>query len=190
MLGDPIMKLVYPSDNGLAGVLLLIGSGAVMFYSLSTITNAVLQGIGRMSVPVINATISLIVHVILLVILLYGFNLGIYAVVIANMVFALLMCIMNAVMIKKVLNYSQEIWYTFVIPLFAGAVMGGVAYGAYKLIYRIYPSNAAAALIAIVLAVIVYGVILLLTRCISENDLKAMPMGTTVVRILKKLHLV
>ncbi len=190
VLGDPIMKLIYPSDNGLAGVLLLMGSSAVIFYSLSTITNAVLQGIGKMAWTVANAAISLVIHVIVLAILLYGFNLGIYGVVIANIVFALVMCILNAITLKRFLNYYNEIWYTFVIPLLAGGIMGGVAYGIYKLIYMLTSHNAVSVLAAIGVAVIVYAVVLLLFKCFTENEIKSLPMGTKLAKILKKLHLI
>lgn len=190
VLGDPIMKLIYPSDNGLAGILLLMGSSAVVFYSLSTITNAVLQGIGKMAETVKNAALSLVIHIIILAILLYGFNLGIYGVVIANIAFALIMCILNAMTLKKFLNYYNEIWYTFVIPLFAGGIMGGAAYGAYKLVYMLCSRNSVATLIAIAIAVIVYIIALLLFKCFTENEIKSFPMGKKIAKVLKKLHLI
>lgn len=190
VLGDPIMKLIYPSDNGLAGRLLFMGSLAVVFYSLSTITNAVLQGIGKMAYTVTNAAISLAVHVVFLAILLYGFNLGIYGVVAANIVFALVMCILNAMTLKKFLNYSNEIWYTFIIPLVAGGIMGGVAYGVYKLMYMLCSYNAVSVLAAIFAAVLVYMVALLLFKCFTENEIRSLPMGTKLVKLLKKLHLI
>ena len=188
VLGKPIMQLIYPSDSGLAGKLLLMGSTAVIFYSLSTITNAVLQGIGKMSVPVINAAISLAVHVIALFILLYGFKLGIYGVVIANILFAVIMCLLNAVMIRKYIKYYQEWWYTFIIPVFAGAVMGAAAFGSYKLAFMIIPRNSICTIFAIVVGITVYALALLLFKAFNESEIRALPMGAGIAKVLKKLH--
>ena len=79
----------------------------VVFFSLSTVTNGILQGINRMRVPVRNALIALILHVGILIILLYGLDTGIYGVVIANMLFGLTMCILNGISIANFLGYRQ-----------------------------------------------------------------------------------
>ena len=190
VLGKPIMQLIFPSDSGLASELLLMGSTAVIFYSLSTITNAVLQGIGKMSVPVINAAISLSVHVIALLILLYGFKLGIYGVVIANTLFAVIMCVLNAVMIKKFIKYYQELWYTFIIPVIAGALMGAAVFGSYKLAFMAVPRNSICTIFSIVIGIMIYVLALLLFKAFNESEIRALPMGNGIARVLKKLHLI
>ena len=56
-------------------------------------------------------------------------GLGIYSVVYANILFALIVCILNNLAIRKYLRYRQEYKKTFLIPLLASAVMGAAAWG-------------------------------------------------------------
>ena len=72
------------------------GAPAIIVFSLSTLSNGLLQGMNRMKEPIKNAVIALILHLFVLVGLMLGADLNIFAVVIANMVFGLLMCILNA----------------------------------------------------------------------------------------------
>ncbi len=189
VLGFPIVSLLFRQDTKLGGDLLFLGSLAVVFFSLSTITNGILQGINRMKTPVINAVISLVLHVGILAVLLYGLDMGIYGVVIANMFFGLTMCIFNGVSIAKYLHYRQEIKKTFALPFLASAVMGGLSYGVYYLLDTFAKSNVIACLAAVFVAVIVYFILLLLFRCVTEKELRGMPMGGKAARVAKKLHL-
>ena len=80
--------------------MLITGSAAVIFLSMSTVTNAILQGINHMKVPVRNAFISLILHIGVLYLMLMVFKMGIYSMVFANIAFAVFMCILNAIAIR------------------------------------------------------------------------------------------
>ncbi|MBR5376546.1 MAG: polysaccharide biosynthesis C-terminal domain-containing protein, partial [Lachnospiraceae bacterium] len=97
ILAEPIVSILFRGDPTQASDLLRAGAVMVIFYSISTLSNGMLQGIGRMKVPVFNSAVSLIIHVIVLVILMNKFDLGIYAVVIASIVFAACMCLLNGV---------------------------------------------------------------------------------------------
>ena len=94
--------------------MMYVGAVAVVFYSLSTLSNGLLQGIDRLKVPVINAAISIVAHVIVLILLMLIFRLNIHAVVLANTFFALLMCFMNSMALKKYSGFKQEIKKTFI----------------------------------------------------------------------------
>ena len=69
VLADPVCNLLFISeDNSLLIKLTMAGSLAVVFFSLSTVTNAVLQGLNRMEVPVRHAAVSLVIHVAVVVV--------------------------------------------------------------------------------------------------------------------------
>ena len=189
ILAKPIVQLLYPGDAGLASELLILGGLAVAFFSLSTVSNAILQGINKMKVPVRNALISLIVHIGILFLLLYVLDMGIYGVVIANMLFGLTMCMLNSACIAEYLQYRQEIKKTFVLPSVAAVIMGALAWGVYHLIYNLLASNTVATLAAIFIAIIVYGVLLLLLKCVDEVELYDFPMGGRLVKLAQKMHL-
>ena len=73
----------------------LYGSIAVVFYSVSTVTNAILQGMDKMHLPIIHALISLVLHLAALEVMALVFDLGIFSMVYANILFALFMCWLN-----------------------------------------------------------------------------------------------
>ena len=140
-------------------------------------------------IPVINAAVSLVAHVIVLIILMLFFRMNIYAVIIANMFFAFLMCIMNALAIRKYSGYHQEIHKTFIVPGISSAIMGIITYIVYHGSYAVLKINAVSAMLAILAAVIVYAVVLLLLHGLTEEEIKKFPKGTLIVRVAKKLHL-
>ena len=71
VLGTPIVDMLFSGEVDLAGQMLLFGTLSIVFYALSTLGNGILQGIGKMYVPIINAAISLIVHLLSLWVMLY-----------------------------------------------------------------------------------------------------------------------
>lgn len=106
VLSAPVNNLLFRGGNNAEAIrMMMIGASAVIFLSLSTVTNAILQGLNRMNVPVRNALISLALHVIALYIMLMIFNMGIYSMVFASILFALFMCILNAIAIRNTLGY-------------------------------------------------------------------------------------
>ena len=142
-----------------------------------------------MKVPVRNAFIYLILHVIDLYIMLMVFKMGIYSMVFANILFAVFMCVLNALAIRKYLNYRQEFIKTFLLPAAAAAFMGAAAFGVYKLVILIIKSNLIGTILAVATAIAVYGILLIKLRCIDEEELYTMPGGTKIIRISKKLRL-
>ena len=166
-----------------------IGAVSIVFYSLSTLSNGILQGINRMSIPVKNAVIALVLHIGVLEALMYGLYWNIYAVVWANTFFSFLMCILNGMAIRKYLKYRQEVARTFIVPSICAAVMGAVVYGIYYFLMQTVKINAVSTLTSIVVGVGVYGILLLLLRGLRENELRSFPMGNLIIKIAKKLHL-
>jgi len=188
VLARPINDLFFHVDNSVQAMLMRIGAISVIFFCLSTVTNAILQGLNRMMAPVKNAAISLLTHLIVLVITLVVFKWNVYGVILSKTVFALSMCIMNAHVIRETCGYIQEQKRTFVIPGIAAGIMGIVTFVVY-LILNMTVGGYIATIIAVVIAVIVYGISLLLLGGISEDEILAMPKGATIARILKRIHL-
>lgn len=192
VLSKPILQLLFagtPESNDLASVLLKAGGITVILYSFSTITNGVLQGIGRVTEPAKNAAAALVAHLVILAVCLWVFPFGIYGVVIADIIFGLMMNIMNYRSIYRAIRFRLEIRYTFLLPGISSILMGAAAWGSYKGLYYLTSSNAVSVLLAICVAVVIYASALLLTGGITESDLKSFPKGTLLVRIAKKLHL-
>ncbi len=161
----------------------------VVAYSFSTITNSILQGIDKMSKPVINSSISLAIHIVLVLVLLIVFKMDILGIVVADFVFALLVCILNTLSIRKYLGYRQEIYKTFFIPAVSSILMAVAAMLVYKGIYILFRSNLIALAVSIIIAMVVYGILLIGLKAIDESEIYMLPKGSAIARLLKKLHL-
>lgn len=189
VLGGPINQLLFGDGTKRTAAIMIFSLFTVVVFSLSTISNAILQGIDKLKVPIKNSAISLVIHVIILPILLIVFRMDIYAVVIGDIIFGLTVSVLNAFSIKKYMGYSQNLKDTFIRPFICSAIMGGVCYLTYKLTAFVIPLNAICTILAIGVAVAVYGVVLILSKTVTENELMSVPKGTILVKIFRKIHL-
>ena len=192
VLAKPIIKLLFPSSEAnveLAAKVLMALAVSVVFYALSTLTNSILQGIGRVNVPIVNAVIALVLQTVTLVPLLMFTNIGVYALVIATTVYSGAMCVLNQISVRKALGYRQEVIRTILIPGLAAVFMGAIAWAVDEGVYLLASSNVVAFLPAMVLAVAVYFALLILFRGMTESELRAMPKGYLLVKAAKKCRL-
>ena len=188
VLAKPIMNLLFNGDNSTPALLLITGAITIAFYSLSTITNAMLQGIDRMTTPIKNAAISLVIHLVSLFIMLVVLKMNIFAVIGSTIVFSLSMCILNGRALRKEIGYHQEYYKTFILPLIASIIMGVIAFVIQVAFANIMPEKVAT-IISVLVAVLVYSLALLLLGGLTESEILAMPKGRKVVNVLKKFHL-
>ena len=188
VLASPILQLLFQDSREMPAHMMQIGAVSIIFYSLSTLSNGILQGINRMNIPVKNAVITLILHMGVLAALMLGLDLNIYAVVWANTFFSFLMCILNGFAIKKYLHYRQEFKRTFMVPAICAAVMGGAVYGIYQLLITTVKINAIATLASIMIGACVYFILMIMLRGLREKELTHFPMGGLIIRIAKKMH--
>ncbi|MFQ8696571.1 MAG: polysaccharide biosynthesis C-terminal domain-containing protein [Alitiscatomonas sp.] len=189
VLAGPVNNLLFSGDNDLAVQMTLYGSIAVVFYSVSTVTNAILQGIDRMRLPIVHALTALVLHLAAMEVMVLVFHMGIFSMVFANILFAVIMCFLNHRSIRKILGYRQEVKKTILLPAAVSAVMGAAAVGVYKLIHLGIQSNAVCTLGAVSAAVAVYGVLLVKLGCLDEDELHQMPGGTRLLQVFRKLRL-
>ncbi len=190
-LAEPVLDLLFsfaaPEDLQMAVLLLRMMTVSIAFYSLSTVSNGILQGIGKVNRPVINAAIALAVQTIVVVGLLLGTKLGIYALPIAFIVYATLMSLLNQMAVRKELDCRIRMGQVFIKPFISALVMGVAAYLVYTVIYLVLPVNIVALGIAVVLAVAVYGIAMILCGGITEETLDNIPKGGVLKPLLRKV---
>lgn len=189
VLAEPILDLLYSGNTTTPAHMLQLGAITIVFYCLSTVSNAILQGVNKMTAPVKHGAISLGVHLVALYIMLIVFKWSIYAVVAGNIVFSLCMCILNANALKKATRYRQEINRTFLIPIKASLVMGVITFVSNFLFGFVLP-KAVTTLIALFIAVVVYAVSLLKFGALTSDEIVALPKGAQIYSLLQKIHLI
>lgn len=201
VLGKPVVRLLYYSlseqDIEMVAGLLLLGGISIVLYGVSSVFNGVLQGIGKVNVPVISSATALILHVIVLIPLIAVTKFGIYSLILATAFYAVVVVVMNYQVIKRQLSYRVEWKQTVGVPLAAAVIMGVVTFFVYRIFELVcntvmgaYASNAVATLLSICIAVSVYFISMIKIGGYTKEMLLAIPKGTLLVNIAEKLHLI
>lgn len=190
-LAKPIITMLFHQDTGvpLSTGIMQIGALMIIFYSLSTLTTGILQGLGQLKQPLINCSIALVLHFILLYFLLTTANLNIYAVVYSNIFFALVVCILNALSIRRFISYRQEWYKTFIVPCAASIIMAAAVFIAYSA-FHTFAGNTVSTVISIIVGMAVYAIGLVSFRGITIEEISTFPKGHLIIRFLRKLGLV
>ena len=191
VLAKPVTWLLFPDEATieLAAKILMALAVSVIFYALSTLSNSILQGVGRVNTPIVNAAIALLIQTAVMVPLLFFTDLGIYGVVIATILYSGLMCVLNQLSLRKALGYRQEIMSTFFVPFIASAFMGAIAWVIYESLLILTGSIVVSVLPAIAVGAVVYFALVILFKGVTEEELRAMPKGHLLVRAARKCGL-
>ncbi len=196
VLSYPVIGLLYPGGNvGGAAVLLSMGAISVVFYSLSTVSNGVLQGLGHPSVPVIHAAVALGVNVAVTFISVGILGMGVSGIVLATVLYSMTVMVLNAVSIRKYVGYSHRL-KQFTAPLLSAAVMGAAVAAVYWVPRLLLPSffgrysvSAALLLISVLAGILVYFAVYGRTSDLTDDDFRRLPMGTRLLALLRKFHI-
>lgn len=197
VLASPILQMLFKDSSELAAHMVQLGALSIIFFSLSTLSNGLLQGINRMKEPIKNAALALALQLVILVVGMFALDLNIYAMVGANISFGLFMSIFNLHSLKKYSGYRQEVRKTFLVPAISAAGMGVVVFLVSRLLLMCTTGMAESvrlrgsiiSLVSIPLGAITYAVLLLLLKGLTEREILRFPKGELLVRLARKFHL-
>ncbi len=189
VLASPVMQLLFGDSSDLAAHMLQVGQISVIFYSLSTLSNGILQGINQMRLPVRHSLFALIAQALLLVGLMEFADLNIFAVIWANTFFAFLMCLLNGYSIYKNIGFRTDLKKSFLIPAICSALMGVIVYLVYQALQTLCGVNAISTVISIMMGAGIYFVTMLLLKGMDEQSLLAFPGGRKLITLGRKMHL-
>ena len=191
VLGQPVVRMLFASSNFvLGGHMMTVGASAIVFYALSNVTGGALQSIDKMRMPVIHSAISLVIHVGIVAFFLSYTNVGVYALLIGNITFPLVVFILNLRAIKRyVPSYRQEVVKTFLAPLSASIWMALAALAVYGGLGFVISSNLIRTLFAVCVAVVVYFAAFLLLKGLTKEELFDFPMGRRMYLVARKMGL-
>lgn len=192
VLAKPIMRVIFPQKESLqmSSIMLIILALTVVFYGLSTLTQAVLQAIGRMNTPIVNALIALGIHAVLLVLALRFLpsQYAIYYYGISTIVYSLILSILNGRSVAKYMNYKQECDKTFIRPTVSSVVMGILVWVVYTVLNSVLNINFVALAVSVILGAMLYLMLTIKWKAISEDELLAIPKGHLIIKMMKKLR--
>ena len=203
VMGKPIMQLLFSASLNveLAGSLLSTLGLATVFVCMMLVCNSILQAHGFVNLPVFIMVVGGAVKIFANYNVVALPSVGIYGAPLGNILCFGLCLLLDLVVIARVIPGRPRYLPIFLKPLVASALMGGAAWAVYGLLARLlrkavesegavtyvlsWKGNAIAALAAIVVAVAVYGVLVVALRCLSREDLSLMPKGDKIARLLR-----
>ena len=192
VLAGPILHLLYPTkpdEAEMAIHTLQILSLGIVTLSVMRTLSASLQGIGKMTLPVINLGIGAVIKIIATYVLVGIPSLNVNGAAIGTVIAYLTAALLNYRGLRKHADVDLDLGNIFIRPLWASLIMGAGAIGMYKLIFMLHPSNLIASGIAIIFAVIVYFVMVFVTGAVSREELALVPKGETLYNIAVRMHL-
>ena len=190
LLSGPILRLFYSEGTELGGQLMALLGFAVPAVALVAITNAVLQAFGRIDLPLISMFLGALVKIFGDYYLIGIPELNIAGAPISTAVCYWLIALINLFHISRLSHSLPPIGKTVGRPLAATVGMGAATYICHTVLLRVTSAAPGAAadklvtLIAIAVAVAVYGVLLLMLHAVDREDMLLLPKGEKIADIL------
>lgn len=187
IFAQPILNLLFPNAND-GALILQISSLTIIFTILDQTINGVLQGYGKLMLPTISLAAGVFVKFILNIILIPNPNFGVYGAAIGSVACHMVAFSIAIIVLRK--NIKLDLTFSkFVIkPILATAIMGICSYFSYLCLKGIIIERLAT-IIAIGVAVIIYGLAVVALKIFTKDEFKMMPAGDKLVKILEKIKI-
>lgn len=192
VLANPILHMLYPAKPDEAD----LATSTLQILALSIITLAImrtlsssLQGIGKMTLPVVNLFIGALAKIVITYVLVGIHSFNVNGAAIGSVMAYLISALLNYRGLRKYADVELDMKNIFVKPLFAAAVMGVVTIGVYSGALLIHMGNAVSVLLAIMAAVCVYFVAVFLSGAVTKDEIELIPKGELIYRLAVRLHL-
>lgn len=154
-MASPVLNLIFPGKSG--GYLLLrYLSISIPFIILAQTSTAILQGVGKYVMPVINLSIGCIVKVLFTYFLVPIPLLNVYGAIIGTVAGYITACLLNMILLAKTLQIKVNIFECFIKPALASIIMIICVVFLYMYVYNITVSNFVACISSILAGVVLY----------------------------------
>lgn len=189
VLSYPIISLLYDGYIAVVGAKVLCVMGlSVIFIATSTPICSMLQGVGRIDMPLKLYSVAMVMKVALNYAFVSIVSVNIMGAAVGSLVAYLFVCVVGMYFLIKRAGVMPDLFNSVLKPFLSSIICGAAAYLSYNLLANLM-SSAIATILSIVVAAIIYLISLLLMHTFTENEVKMLPKGKNVVTILAKLHL-
>ena len=188
VLATPVSKLLYGTYE--AGSVIAIMASGIFFLGLHQVTTAMLQGIKRAVVPMVNMGLSAVVKTVMVWIVTAVPSWNIDGAAWASVIDFALAAVLNIFFLYRFTGLMINI--ADLLRVFgAGLSMAVCAHLTYLFMAANLSSASVATVLAIMAGAFVYAVMLLVFGCIGKNELQKIPViGTKLTAFLIKVRLV
>ena len=191
VMAGPILLLLYPArrETAIAATyhLQLLGAASVLV-CVMLLTNSIMQAHGKVYWPIYTMLIGGGVKVAVNYILVGNPAINVKGAPVGTLICYGLIAVLNLMIVSHLLEKKPNYAAIFAKPLLASAAMGGAAWAAHGLLGRFlsggYVKESLCTLTAVGIAVLVYLILVIALRMITREDLKMVPHGEKLARLL------
>jgi len=187
VLAEPILKTIYPSSYEGAAVL-AITALSMLIVAINEVINGGLYGIGKVHIPAIALAVGGIVKAVLNIILISNPKINILGSPISSVICQIVALFICMPYLRKHIEIKLNFKNHIVKPIISAIVMGIVALATYNFVINIF-GNAISTLISIGFAAIAYGIMIVITKTLTKEEIYMIPFGTKLYKILLKLKI-
>ncbi|WP_035143334.1 putative polysaccharide biosynthesis protein [Schnuerera ultunensis] len=192
ILAKPIIGLLYFKLNQgeiiSTGEILSILSFGVIFLTLVQSLTAILQGLGRPLVPVVNLAIGAAVKVFLTYTLTGIRTINVKGAAVSTVTAYLIAAILDLMAVRKYTRLKLSFREMFLRPLVSSIGMALVAKLVHASLMNIV-GDKLSTILAIILAAITYFVLLIITGSLTYEDFSLLPKGDRIAKKLLELNI-
>ena len=188
VLARPIMQLFYPrrpeSIDNAAACLVFYALGLFFLAAVHALTG-VLQGIGKQGIPVRNLFIGAVVKVAVTYLLTQIPSINVKGAAIGTTCAYVVACWLNLAAVRRYAGMKLDLKLMLIGPLISSVVMGAAAFAVYRVLSS-RMGNAVSTLAAVFAGVVVYVIMVFVTRSIKMDELSSVPGFRKLSRLFKR----
>ncbi len=188
-LAVPILEALFPGQDTKTGsMLLLYGFVTAIFLSAACLLAQALLGLEETLLVLSCGAGAFAVHVVSLYVLLKILLLDISGVLYADIIYAFCLLLLTGSAARRKCGFRYSLLRSMAAPLAASGVMGVILYFLAKALAEVVAPVILASVLAVA-GVVIYTILLLLLRGVSEKELRLAPGGTLLLAAGKAMRM-
>ena len=172
-LSKPILGLLFLGNTD-GYDLMMILSIACIFIIAAQVSTSILNGIGKTFAPLFAIIIGCIIKVGVGFVLIPNPDLNIKAAAYSTLISYIAISLIDFILVIKYTKVYTSLIETFIMPFICAVIMSVFVMTAYAYLFDIIGKNSIATLVSICLGMIVYSIMLILTKTLTIKEIKNM----------------
>ncbi len=187
VFSENLLNLIFKGNNADSVSYLIWGGAAVALHVFSGLFSYVLLRLRRMKYVIVCEAAALLVHIALLLVLLGNTKLSVTAVIIGNLVFLGILAAAEFAILSRLIQYRPKRMKEMAFLIVDAGIAGLVAMLLNKGIAS-FAGTAISLVISLPLGIILYAVLMIVTRAVSRQELEDTMAGGILIRLGSWMH--
>lgn len=191
VLAHPIMQFIYADEAivDIGGNVLTIMGITTIFTAAVTPVCSMLQGVGKVNVPMKLYTVCMLIKIAITWMFVSVPEINIQGATAGSLVAYAVILIVGTFLLIRYSRVKINFYTTTIKPLIGAVLSSAASYIVNYFMSGLVPQRVST-VIAIIAAVVVYIISLLILRAFTATEIKFLPKGEKIAKVLEKWHLI